>query len=39
MIAHHDVIIEPNDHLILFRVDKRQLRHVEQMFRADATAI
>ena len=39
LIAHHDVVIEHNDHIILFLVDKRQLRHVEQMFRADATAI
>ncbi|HQX25178.1 MAG TPA: NAD-binding protein, partial [Pseudomonadota bacterium] len=39
LIAHHDVVIEHNDHIILFLVDKRQLRHVEHMFRADATAI
>ena len=39
LIAHHDVVIEPNDHVILFLIDKRQLRQVEQLFRADATAI
>ncbi len=39
MIAHHDVIIEPGDHLILFLVDKRQLKQVELLFRADATLI
>jgi trk system potassium uptake protein len=37
MIAHHDIVIEANDHLILFLVDKRQLRHVEMLFRADVT--
>jgi trk system potassium uptake protein TrkA len=37
MIAHHDVVIEPNDHLIIFLSDKRQLRAVEPLFRADVT--
>jgi len=37
LIAHHDVVIEPNDHVILFLVDKRQLRQVEMLFRVDAT--
>jgi trk system potassium uptake protein TrkA len=39
MIAHHDVIIEPNDHVIVFLMDKRQLPQVEALFRADATWI
>jgi trk system potassium uptake protein TrkA len=39
LIAHHDVVIEPNDHLILFLTDKRQLRAVERLFRADATVL
>ncbi len=39
MIAHHDVVIEPNDHLILFLSDKRQLKAVEPLFRADVTLI
>jgi trk system potassium uptake protein len=37
LIAHHDVVIEPDDHLILFLVDKKQLRQVELLFRIDAT--
>ncbi|HET9483768.1 MAG TPA: NAD-binding protein, partial [Xanthomonadales bacterium] len=37
LIAHHDLIIEPNDHLIVFLVDRTQSRKVELMFRADAT--
>lgn len=39
LIAHHDVVIEPNDHVIVFLVDKRQLGRVEALFRADATWI
>jgi len=39
LIAHHDVVIEPNDHVIVFLVDKRQLPKVESMFRTDATWI
>jgi trk system potassium uptake protein len=37
LIAHHDLIIEANDHLIVFLVDRTQSRKVELMFRADAT--
>lgn len=37
IIAHHDVVIEANDHLILFITDKRQLRAIERLFHADAT--
>jgi trk system potassium uptake protein TrkA len=39
LIAHHDVIIEPNDHVIVFLMDKRQLPQIEALFRADATWI
>jgi trk system potassium uptake protein TrkA len=39
LIAHHDVVIEPNDHVIVFVVDKRQLPKVEALFRTDATWI
>jgi len=37
LIAHHDVVIEPNDHVIVFLLDKKQLPRVEAMFRTDAT--
>ena len=37
LIAHHDLVIEANDHLIVFLVDRAQARKVELMFRADAT--
>ncbi len=31
--AHHDTLIEPEDHLILFVSDRRQIRRVERLFR------
>ena len=37
LIAHHDVVVEPNDHLIVFLLDKRELPRVEATFRAGAT--
>ncbi len=37
IIAHHDVIIEPEDHVILFVVDKRQIREVEKLFEVGLT--
>lgn len=39
LIAHHDVVIEPDDHVILFVSDKADLPAVESLFRAAATWI
>ncbi len=36
IIAHHDVMIEPDDHVILFVADQRQIRRVEKLFAVDA---
>ncbi len=36
IIAHHDVMIEPDDHVILFVADHRQIRRVEKLFAVDA---
>ena len=33
VIAHHDTIIEANDHVILFLVDKRRIPQVEKLFQ------
>ena len=33
LIAHHDVVIQPDDHVILFLVDKRQIAAVERLFQ------
>jgi trk system potassium uptake protein TrkA len=37
LIAHDDVVVEPEDHVILFLVDKRQVPAVERLFQVDLT--
>lgn len=39
IIAHHDTVIEPEDHVILFLVDKKRVTEVEQLFQVAATFI
>ncbi len=39
IIAHHDTIIESDDHVILFLIDKRDIRQVEKLFQVDPTYI
>ena len=34
LIAHDDIRVEPDDHLILFLVDKTQIEEVEKLFQA-----
>ncbi|HKI73529.1 MAG TPA: TrkA C-terminal domain-containing protein, partial [Pseudomonadales bacterium] len=34
IIAHDDVVVEPDDHLILFLVDKSRVGQVEKLFQA-----
>ncbi len=34
LIAHHDIVIEPGDHVILFVMDKRQMPQVNALFQA-----
>ena len=35
IIAHHDTRIEPEDHVILFLVDKRRIGEVERLFEVE----
>jgi trk system potassium uptake protein len=37
LIAHGDVVVESEDHLILFLVDKGQIREVEKLFQVGFT--
>jgi len=37
MIAHHNIVIQTNDHVILFLVDKQYVKVVEQLFQVDLT--
>ncbi len=35
LIAHHDTVIQPDDHLILFLIDKSRIHEVEKLFQPD----
>lgn len=37
LIAHHDTVIETDDHVIVFLPNKRQVRAVEKLFQVGAT--
>ena len=37
MMAHHDTVIEADDHVILFLVDRKYVPDVEKLFQVDAT--
>jgi trk system potassium uptake protein len=37
LIAHDNVVVEPDDHVILFLVDKRQVTAVERLFQVGVT--
>jgi trk system potassium uptake protein TrkA len=39
LIAHHDVVIESEDHVILFLIDKRDIVAVERLFQVAITYI
>jgi trk system potassium uptake protein TrkA len=34
MIAHDNIVVEPDDHFVLFLVDKTTIRDVEALFQA-----
>jgi len=36
IIAHHDTVIEPDDHVIVFVPHKRMVREVEKLFQVSA---
>jgi trk system potassium uptake protein TrkA len=37
IIAHHDTVIETDDHVILFLSDKKCIQKVEQLFQVGVT--
>ena len=37
IIAHHDTVVEPGDHVIVFVHGKRMVRDVEKLFQVNAT--
>jgi trk system potassium uptake protein TrkA len=38
-IAHHDTVIQSDDHVILFLVDKKYIPQVERLFQVGITFI
>jgi trk system potassium uptake protein TrkA len=38
IMAHHDTVIEPEDHVILFLTDRRHVEDVGRLFQAGAPA-
>jgi trk system potassium uptake protein TrkA len=39
IIAHHDVVIETDDHVVLFVADQRSIRRVERLFAVEAVFV
>jgi len=37
IMAHHDTVVQPNDHVIIFVPRKRMVRQVEKLFQVSAT--
>ena len=37
IMAHHDTVVEPNDHVIIFVPGKQMVRQVEKLFQVSAT--
>jgi trk system potassium uptake protein TrkA len=37
LTAHHDTVIESDDHVILFVVERKHIRAVEKLFQVDVT--
>ncbi len=37
IIAHHDTVVQPLDHVIIFVPHKRMVREVEKLFQVSAT--
>jgi trk system potassium uptake protein len=37
IIAHHDITVQPDDHLILFLTDRRHFEAVEKLFQGSAS--
>jgi trk system potassium uptake protein TrkA len=39
IIAHHDVVIETDDHVILFMTDRRKIERLEELFQVDVAFV
>ena len=39
IIAHHDTVIESDDHVILFLTDRRKIEHLEKLFQVGVSFV
>ncbi len=39
MIAHHDTVIEADDHVILFMTDRRKIERIEELFQVGVSFV
>jgi trk system potassium uptake protein TrkA len=39
IIAHHDTVIETDDHVILFMTDRRKIEHIESLFQVGVSFV
>jgi trk system potassium uptake protein TrkA len=39
IVAHHDAVIEPDDHVILFMTDRRKIERLEELFQVDVAFV
>jgi trk system potassium uptake protein TrkA len=39
IVAHHDVVIETDDHVILFMTDRRKIERLEELFQVDVAFV
>jgi trk system potassium uptake protein TrkA len=39
IIAHHDTVIEPDDHVILFMTDRRKIDRIEKLFQVGVSFV
>jgi trk system potassium uptake protein TrkA len=39
IIAHHDTVIETDDHVIMFLTDRRKIEHLENLFQVDVSFV
>ncbi len=39
IIAHHDTVVETDDHVILFMTDRRKVEHIEKLFQVGVSFV
>ena len=39
LIAHHDTVIEADDHVIMFMTDRRKIEKLESLFQVDVSFV